>query len=333
VDRVFCSRDAAVGIKVRLAATDDIDALVEVECSGVDTWYHYSSKGRGDQASYAELKSWERVMHGGPWMDVTALAEYWKRIERLGIKPLVAEVNGKVVGHLDVIFSDELPLGRFLYLDVLTVHKAYRRLGIASILINEAERLGKHEKAKLMLVQPEEYEGASGLTYRSCGFEKAFDTFNLKTTVNHPKIPPGTQLVSIPHTQEAPLKTHTLVCGWYNIGAKMWDNGVNPYLELLHALSCSQLVLSAPTNKGTYFLHLKHDYFDHSRGILCLWAPTPSPNQKVLKHIFQAAKTLASSLGIKELTTITIEKHTDLLRVAGFALKSKAEPYLIKKLG
>jgi len=122
-------------IKVRLGTRDDIDALVEVECSDVETWYHHSSEGRGDPASYDELSSWERSMHGGPWTDHTALTKYWEDIERLGIIPLVAEIDGKVVGHLDVIFSDELPLGHFLYLDVLTVHKTYRRRGIARALI------------------------------------------------------------------------------------------------------------------------------------------------------------------------------------------------------
>jgi len=118
-----------MSIRVRLGTKDDIPALVEVECSDVEEWHHFSPEGRGEKASYDELSSLERVMHGGPWMDPEALAEYWKVIERLGIIPLVAEIDGKVVGHLDVVFSDELPLGRFLYLDVLTVHKAYRRGG------------------------------------------------------------------------------------------------------------------------------------------------------------------------------------------------------------
>ena len=126
-----------MGIRVRVGTKDNIDALVDVECSDVEKWYHYSPKGRGDPAPYHELTLIERVMHGGPWMDPVALTKYWENIERLGIIPLVAEVDGKVVGHLDVVFSDELPLGRFLYLDVLTVHKAYRRRGVATTLIKK----------------------------------------------------------------------------------------------------------------------------------------------------------------------------------------------------
>lgn len=221
-------------IKVRFGTRNDIPALVEVNCSDVEKWYHYSSEGRGDPASYDELSSFERVMHGGWWMDCAALSRYWDDIERLGIIPLVAEIDGKVVGHLDMIFSDELPLGRFIYLDVLMVHKDYRRRGVATSLIKEAERLARKKKVKFILVEPQRYEGPSELTYRSCGFEKAFDVYHLEAQINHPEIPSGVQLISIPYIQEAPIKTHNMICGWYNISKKTWYYGINPDIESLN---------------------------------------------------------------------------------------------------
>jgi len=54
-----------MSISVRLGTRDDIDALVEMECSDVETWYHFSSDGRGDPAAYDELSPFERTMHGG----------------------------------------------------------------------------------------------------------------------------------------------------------------------------------------------------------------------------------------------------------------------------
>lgn len=318
-------------IKVRFGNKDDIDALVEVECSGVEIWYHYSSKGRGNPASYDELSPWEKFMHGGPWMDATTLTKYWDRIERLGIIPLVAEFDGKIVGHLDVIFSEDPALGRFLYLDVLTVHKAYRRRGVASILIKEAEKLAIERKAEFMLVQPEEYEGPSGLTYRNCGFKKAFDVYSLEIATKNSPIPSNIQLMPIPQIQNTPPKTHAMICGWYNISAKMWDYGVNPNIELLHNFSCHQLSISVLTDKDIHFFHFKQNYFDHAAGTLCLWAPTPL-NERTLRHIIQVASTTASWLGIKTLVTSSIEKYTALLQRLGFALKSKEEPFMIKKL-
>lgn len=145
-------------------------------------------------------------MHRGPWMDRSELAKYWQYMEQLGIITLAAELNGEIVGHLDVLFSDELPLGSFLYLDVLRVHKAYRRRGVARALIWEAERIAREGKVNFMLVNPKEYEGPSGLTYRSCSFEKAFDTYDVKMVAGNTVIPPEIRLAPITLAKNPLLK-------------------------------------------------------------------------------------------------------------------------------
>jgi len=320
-----------VGIRVRVGTRDDIQAIVDVNCSEVEQWHHFSSKGQGDPASYDELISLERCMHGGPWMDPTALAKYWETIERLGIIPLVAETDGRIVGHLDVIISDELSLGHFIYLDILMVHRAYRRRGVASALIKEAERLAISRKVRFMCVEPEQYEGPPGLTYRSCDFEKAFDTYHLETSVDHPEIPSGVQVVSIPQIQSVPIRTHIMMCGWYNISVKMWNFGINPDLESSRAFCYHDLALSALTSESIYFFYLQQKRFDHSTGRLCLWAPTPL-NQEELQDIIQVSKAVASWLGIKTLTTKTIERYLPTLEKAGFKINSKGEPFLIKNV-
>jgi GNAT superfamily N-acetyltransferase len=320
-----------MGVKVRYGTKNDIAALVEVECSDVKTWYRYSSKGRGSPALYDELSPWERYMHGGPWMDASTLTRYWVRIERLGIIPLVAEIDGKVVGHLDVIFSSEPRLGDFLYLDVLTVHKAYRRRGVARALITKAEKLARRKDVPFMMVQPEEYDGPSGLTYRSCGFERAFEAYHLETTIEASETPGDICVTAIPQAQRAPLKTHAMICGWYNISVKTWDYGLNPNVDLLRAFSCHQLALSALTGEGTYFFHLKRSYFDHEKGTICLWAPLPL-DIKRLERVFQVARTSGSWIGIKRLSTESFGKNVEVLKNVGFSIKSEDEPYLIKWL-
>lgn len=195
-----------MNVSVRIGTREDIDALVGVERSAVDEWYHVSKDGRGGLTSYEELSTWERVMHGGSWMDATALEKYWERMERIGIMPLVAEVDGEVVGHLDIIVSEERPLGRFLFLDVLMVHKAHRRNGVASALIKEAEKIAKRKDLEFMLVKPEAYEGPSGMTYRSLGFEKAFEVQSVNMSVSTIEHSPRVLLTSIPHQQESPSR-------------------------------------------------------------------------------------------------------------------------------
>ncbi|RJS73958.1 hypothetical protein CW710_02520 [Candidatus Bathyarchaeota archaeon] len=55
-------------------------------------------------------------------------------------------------------------------------------------------------------------------------------------------------------------------------------------------------------------------------------------NQKELQDVFQAAKTVASWLGIEILTTKTIERYVAVSEKLGFSVRSKAEPYLMKRL-
>jgi len=139
------------------------------------------------------------------------------------------------------------------------------------------------------------------------------------------------QIASIPHTQEAPVRTHSMVCGWYNTSLKTWYYGVNPNLEHLRALSSSALALCALIRKSAYFLHLQHSLFDQSKGGLCLWAPVP-PNEEELQTAFEASEIAARWLGIETLTTKTIEGYVSTLERVGFKVKSKTEPYLAKKI-
>jgi GNAT superfamily N-acetyltransferase len=271
------------------------------------------------------------MMHGGPWMDRLELAKYWKRIERLGIIPLVAELDGKIAGHLDIIFGDELPLGAFLYLDVLKVHKAYRRRGIARALIQEAERIAKDMKAGFMLVSPQEYEGPSGLTYRNCGFEKAFDTYDVEMMVSNTVIPQEIRLAPITLAKEPPIKTYSMVCGWYSIGIKMWDDFTNPNLELICFLREHQLATSLLVGRNAYFLYIWSGLFNPTTGRIAVWALEPL-NKKELKEVFQACGALASCMGMEKITTRTLDQYVSTLEDAGFKVESKGEPYLIKRL-
>lgn len=140
-------------------------------------------------------------------MDEAALSDYWQRMERLGVIPLVAELEGKVVGHLDVIFCKDPVLGEYLYLDVLMVHRSYRRRGVARALINAAEDLAKARGFRKLVVQPEDYEGASGLTYRSLGFRREWEVAVLSLTHKNSAERNEAKVQSISPDEERPVET------------------------------------------------------------------------------------------------------------------------------
>jgi GNAT superfamily N-acetyltransferase len=270
-------------------------------------------------------------MQGGPWMDPTALRSYWKHIDRLSIIPLVAEIDGKIVGHLDVLFSEELLLGQFLYLDVLFVHKAFRRRGVAGVLIQQAENLATLRQVDVMLVTPQAYEGPAGLTYRKYGFKKYLETFNLELSIKSLELSSEITIDTIPQTQKTPIKTHHMLCGWNNISKKMWDYSINANREFLNTFSVRHSTCSSLINRKQYFFYVRNDFFSE-KGSLNFWAPSPL-NQNEIEVMFNEVKTSATRLGIQTLKTKTLERYVSTLENTGFTKKSKGEPYLIKKIG
>ena len=184
-------------IKTRRAAIEDLPSLVEINKSDVEEWHHFSRGGRGAAASYDELTGWERVMHGGPWEDLHALRRHRPYMERVGIICLVAELDGRVVGHLDVIPTRELRLGEYLFLDVFMVHRSYRRRGVGTALLRAAEALAAEESLPRLVVMTD-YEEAGSLTYRSYGFEPFHEMCTLEAEIGSPAVPTGVMITDPP---------------------------------------------------------------------------------------------------------------------------------------
>jgi len=85
---------------------------------------------------------------GGQWMHEDTCREHIIQFTSLGGRIFVAELDGKVVGEIDVIIEDDpLPYGRYLYIYVLMVHKNFRGQGIGRRLIEYAEKYAESKSA------------------------------------------------------------------------------------------------------------------------------------------------------------------------------------------
>ena len=318
-------------IKVRRAGKKDIPAIVEVYYSDVEQWYRFTPRGRAEPAGYEELSSWERVMHGGPWMDEAALSDYWRRMERLGVIPLVAELEGKVVGHLDVIFCKDPVLGEYLYLDVLMVHRSYRRRGVARALISTAEDLAKDRGFRKLVVQPEDYEGPSGLTYRSLSFRREWEVAVLSLSPENAALGNGVKVQSISPDEEHPVEAFPMVCGWYVVSAKMWDYAFYPREPFYTAIPLHSLVFKVLVDNEAFYIHVAEKIFENGVGTLCLWAPK-NFTEKRLKRAIGAAEALARAVGLKKLETRTLDIFAEVLEKIGFRIEGFTEPFMVKRL-
>ncbi len=157
-------------IRVRLAELDDVHGIVEVYVSGVDKWYKFVDNKR-IMARYDELRVDERFAHGGPWMSVETCSVHLNYILVNNQYPLVALLDDKlVVGELELYVGEEKGvLGRTSFIDVLEVHREYRRRGIGRKLVEKAVEIAVKNKCDTLSVWPD--PGAVGF-YRKCGFNQ-----------------------------------------------------------------------------------------------------------------------------------------------------------------
>jgi len=114
---------------------------------------------------------------GGQWMHESTCREHIERFKNMGGIILVAELNGRIVGEIELMLEDDPPpYGRYLYIYTLMVHRQYRGRGIGSRLVREAERYARGLGVDNIMVVAED---------RSRGFyEKlGFELFDVWATV------------------------------------------------------------------------------------------------------------------------------------------------------
>jgi len=138
-------------MRIRKATLDDVEGIVEVHTAREDL---------------SGLSVEERYLRGGPWMSIETLAIHLNDILLDNQLIAVAEINGKIIGEVEVLFSEEPVRGelrRIAHVDVIEVHPDYRGMGVGSALMEFVEDVAVERGAELLTVQPDkEAEGFYG---------------------------------------------------------------------------------------------------------------------------------------------------------------------------
>ncbi len=318
-----------MSIVVRTATRSDIPAIVEANRSDVEEWFHWSRAGRGERATYDELRDWERCMHGGPYEDIGLLNEYWNELKLYSVIPLVAEIDGKVVGHLDIIPSREPFLGRFLWLDVLMVHREYRRRGVATALTESAEDIAKTKGITEIIVTPQDQEGPSGLLYRKLSYSKFQDIHKVEIKDFENEMPKDIALLNTNLNQEPPLDTHQMLIGRYNISQKMWRSAQLQNL-VYDPTSFHEIMLAAIAEGATYYFQISKSFFGEDGGLV-IWFPLEG-GLAHCRDLLSAIGALASAFGIKRMKSVVMERDLQTAASLGFVDRGTESTWLKKTL-
>ena len=126
-----------LGVEIRLASLDDVKGIVDVYCSSVSKWFKRVG-GKEVEAKYEDLTVAERFSLGGSWMSAETCAIHINNLLLNGQYPLIALLDGKIVGELELYVGEEKGiLGKCGFIDVLEVHKSFRRRGVGKALVNK----------------------------------------------------------------------------------------------------------------------------------------------------------------------------------------------------
>ena len=158
-------------IKVREASFSDIKQIVEINIADVREWYHFDIMAREKlgKACYDELTSFERYMHGGPWLDPKTFEQYFKLMKNWGGYIFVAEENGKIVSEIDIVIEPDFPTKLKAQMQWLFVHPDHRGKGISSALMQHAFDFSRKMGCSFIETVPEDEVVES--IYKHMGFE------------------------------------------------------------------------------------------------------------------------------------------------------------------
>ena len=147
-----------MSVVIRPAEEDDHDALLE---------------------QFRALNVFEDAISGDRRIDrpgaVESLADAWRQVRETDGRALVAERDGRVIGHLFLVFPEDAPFiqtrfRRFAYVSELFVRAEARGGGVGSALLAEAERIAVARGTSRMKIAVLVGNDAAASVYRRAGF-------------------------------------------------------------------------------------------------------------------------------------------------------------------
>lgn len=138
---------------IRPATLADAAAISAVHRSTMATWRDPVTR---QPTTYATLDLFGRWYNGGPWMSPDLCAIHLNALLLAGHLPIVAQVEGHVVGEAEYFINREpAPFGSSLHLSILYIHKDWQRCGIGGKLLDAGIELARALDCTTLTTQPE----------------------------------------------------------------------------------------------------------------------------------------------------------------------------------
>ena len=143
-----------MSLEVRPARPEDAPGICRAHRGSVGVWFRYPRDGSPVPATHPEeLIEEELWRNGGPWMVPSLCRKHLDWLLGGAGLAWVGLLDGEVVGEAEAFLSEEPPpLGRYLDLSVLYVHRQAQRRGVGSALLEEVLTWAVRERCNAVLV-------------------------------------------------------------------------------------------------------------------------------------------------------------------------------------
>ena len=163
-------------LQIRTATVNDAQAITDIHIADnpYGGWFRNPIIKRGP-CGYEELTQFQRMLHGGDWMDVNLCRRHINEYITRGYPILVAEEKGKVVGECELWLADEpKPFVKYSAIEMLMVGKETDKAAVELALVEKGEERCSRLGPANYDVSPQ--HGGDGLDWQELGFKELRDT-------------------------------------------------------------------------------------------------------------------------------------------------------------
>lgn len=282
-------------IFVRQAILADTHAITDIHCSMVEgqVFTRRNPDGTRTPVPYEELTLFERFMNGGPWMSVETCAVWLAHLLRHEDEiPLVAEMNGIVLGEAEVTIGNEpAPYSRHLHIASLKAHADTQDQGLEEGLINYIKEMAQVMGIQNILVSPTEnatfftQQGFTPMIARRLAIVPAKEGRVFYKATDLQDFDP----LRIDKWYMPFGRYHDARHEWNEILPNFW-NGVPELVE--PEVAYFNIELSG--QRGIY--HIRQERYNPERAYVRLWT-----ERQLTSHVVSAIRDRAARLGYSEL--------------------------------
>jgi hypothetical protein len=325
-------------LQVRSATVNDATAIVKLHVAEnpFGSWFR-NPITRDSPCSYEDLTPFQRLLHGGDWMDDSLCRRHIHEYITRGFPIMVAEEGRKVVGECELWLADEgPPFKKYAALEMLMASKDAGKESVERLLLEKSEERCRKMSIKNLDVGSK--HGGDSLDFRRLGFKELWDTRECEIDLREMeepdvdfKVTPVAEdyritgfLQAWNHREPPQLRFEIALAAWppFKIA------GVDRHNKhLLVRVKVDQLQL------GFLLLASRCDFFAETVTEIDVWSGSAEARRTdSVQTIVKCAAATAERLGAGLLRVFVPKHFLPAMRELGFRGGEKQAPWLRKEL-